>query len=43
MENDRWLYTTTTIVSQGTAVTVTAQALDRPGNRGSAEATKLIA
>ncbi|MGB5059729.1 MAG: hypothetical protein WBO48_13580 [Candidatus Promineifilaceae bacterium] len=43
MENGRWLYTTTTIVSQGTAVTVTAQALDRPGNRGSAEATKLIA
>lgn len=43
MENGRWLYTTTTIVSPGTAVTATAQALDRPGNSGSAEATKLIA
>ena len=42
VENGRWTYTTTTSVTPGTAVTVTATALDRPGNSGSAEATVLI-
>lgn len=42
VENGRWLYTTTTTVAAGTAVTVTALALDRPGNVGTAEATTLI-
>jgi archaellum component FlaF (FlaF/FlaG flagellin family) len=43
VDNGRWLYTTTTSVTPGTTVTVTATALDRPGNSGSANATKLIA
>lgn len=42
VENGRWTYTTTTIVTPGTTVTVTATALDRPGNSSLAEATKLI-
>ena len=40
--NGRWAYTTTTNVAPGTTVTVTAIALDRPGNSGSAEATVVI-
>lgn len=43
VENGRWTYTTTTAVTPGTTVTVTATALDRPGNSGAAEATMLIA
>ena len=42
VENGRWTNTTTTSVTPGTTVTVTATALDRPGNSGSAEATVLI-
>jgi hypothetical protein len=42
MENGRWLYTTTTTAPAGTEVTVTATALDRPGNEGSAAAVKVI-
>ncbi len=42
VENGRWTYTTTTNVTPGTTVTVTATAVDRPGNSGSAEATMLI-
>ncbi len=42
VENGRWAYTTTTAVAPGTTVTVTATALDRPGNSGTAEATLLI-
>lgn len=42
VENGRWTYTTTTAVTPGTTVTVTATALDRPGNSGSAEATLLV-
>ena len=42
VENGRWTYMTTTTVTLGTSVTVTATALDRPGNSGTAEATMLI-
>ena len=42
VENGRWTYTTTTAVTPGTTVTVTATARDRPGNMGTAEATILI-
>ena len=42
VENGRWTYTTTTAVTPGTTVTVTATAVDRPGNSGSAEVTILI-
>lgn len=41
-ENGRWLYTTTTMAPSGTSVTVTATALDRPGNGGSLTALKVI-
>ena len=40
--NGRWTYTTTTAVTPGTTVTVSATAFDRPGNSGSAEATMVI-
>jgi hypothetical protein len=40
-ENGRWLYTTTTTVTPGMSVTVTATALDRPGNAGSAALVKV--
>ena len=42
VENGRWTYTTTTNVTPGTTVTVTATAFDRPGNSGSTEETMLI-
>ncbi|MBK8905711.1 MAG: hypothetical protein IPM53_31300 [Anaerolineaceae bacterium] len=42
VENGRWTYTTTTAVTPGTTVTVTATAVDRPGNSGSAEVTMLV-
>lgn len=42
VSNGRWAYSTTTTVTPGTTVTVLATALDRPGNMGTAEATKLI-
>jgi hypothetical protein len=40
--NGRWTYTTTTNVTPGTTVTVTATALDRPGNSGSSQETLLV-
>jgi len=42
VENGRWTYTTTTNVTPGTTVTVTATALDRPGNSGSSQETLLV-
>ncbi len=42
VENGRWTYTTTTNVTPGTTVTVTATAFDRPGNSGSTEETMLV-